>query len=96
MNLFVLSGHESFATFLNGVILQKNNAAFITAAVITTHLVIYAMVTAAVIKRTHFHAPTIQTNSFCFGEKITVFPCTMFIDKFKIYLIPITPRKCKI
>ena len=40
MNLFVLSGHgsESFAAFLNGVILQqKNNAAVITAAVITTH-----------------------------------------------------------
>ena len=34
MNLFVLSGHgsKSFAAFLNGVILQKNNA-----AVITTH-----------------------------------------------------------
>ena len=32
MNLFVLSGHgnESFAAFLNGVILQKNNAAVIT------------------------------------------------------------------
>ena len=40
MNLLVLSGHgsESFAAFLNGVILQqKNNAAVITAAVITTH-----------------------------------------------------------
>ena len=39
MNLFVLSGHgsESFAALLNGVILQKNNAAVITAAVITTH-----------------------------------------------------------
>ena len=41
MNLFVLSGHgsESFAEFLNGVILllQKNNVAVITAAVITTH-----------------------------------------------------------
>ena len=39
MNLFVLSGHgsESFAAFLNRVILQKNNAAVITAAVITTH-----------------------------------------------------------
>ena len=39
MNLFVLSGHgsESFAAFLNGVILQKNNAALISAAVITTH-----------------------------------------------------------
>ena len=40
MNLFVLSGHgsESFAAFLNGVILQnKKNAAVITAAVITTH-----------------------------------------------------------
>ena len=39
MNLFVLSGHgsESFDAFLNGVILQKNNAALITAAVITTH-----------------------------------------------------------
>ena len=39
MNLFVLSGHgsESFAAFLNGVILQKNNTAVITAAVITTH-----------------------------------------------------------
>ena len=40
MNLFVLSGHgsESFAAFLNnGVILQKNNAAVITAAVITTN-----------------------------------------------------------
>ena len=40
MNLFVLSGHgsESFAAFLNEVILQtKNNAAVITAAVITTH-----------------------------------------------------------
>ena len=35
MNLFVLSGpgSESFAAFLNGVILQKNNAAVITAAV---------------------------------------------------------------
>ena len=39
MNLFVLSGHgsESFAAFLNGVILQKYIAAVITAAVITTH-----------------------------------------------------------
>ena len=40
MNLFVLSGHgsESFAAFLNEVILQqKNNAALINAAVITTH-----------------------------------------------------------
>ena len=39
MDLFVLSGHgsESFAAFLNGVILQKNNAAVITAAVIRTH-----------------------------------------------------------
>ena len=40
MNLFVLSGHgsESFAAFFNGVILQKNNAAVITAVVITiTH-----------------------------------------------------------
>ena len=40
MNLFVLSGHgsESFAAFLNGVILQQQkNAAVITAAVITTH-----------------------------------------------------------
>ena len=40
MNLFVLSGHgsESFAAFLNEVILQqKNNAAVITSAVITTH-----------------------------------------------------------
>ena len=39
MNSFVLSGHESesFAAFLTGVILQKNNAAVITAAVITTH-----------------------------------------------------------
>ena len=35
MNLFVLSGHgsESFAAFLNGVILQKNNVAVVTAAV---------------------------------------------------------------
>ena len=30
-------GSESFAAFLNGVILQKNNATVITAAVITTH-----------------------------------------------------------
>ena len=40
MNLFVLSGHgsESFAAFLNEVILQTNkNAALITATVITTH-----------------------------------------------------------
>ena len=38
-NLFVLSGHgsESFAAFLNEVILQKKHAAVITAAVITTH-----------------------------------------------------------
>ena len=37
MNLFVLSGHgsESFAAFLNEVILQKNNAAVVTAAVTT-------------------------------------------------------------
>ena len=35
MNLFVLLGHgsESFAAFLNGVVLQKNNVAVITAAV---------------------------------------------------------------
>ena len=35
----VMSGHgsESFAAFLNGVILQQKNAAVITAAVITTH-----------------------------------------------------------
>ena len=41
MNLFVLSGHgsESFAAFLNGVILQKNNAAVITAAVITAAVI---------------------------------------------------------
>ena len=41
MNLFVLSGHgsESFAAFLNGVILQqKNNAAVITAAVTTAQI----------------------------------------------------------
>ena len=39
MNLFVLSGHgsESFVAFLNGVILQKNYTAVITAAVIRTH-----------------------------------------------------------
>ena len=30
-------GSESFAAFLNGVILQKNNAAVITEAVNTTH-----------------------------------------------------------
>ena len=42
MNLFVLSGHgsESFVAFLNGVIfiLQKNNAALITAAVTTAQI----------------------------------------------------------
>ena len=40
INLFVLSGHgrESFAAFLNGVILQKNNAAVITAAVTTAQI----------------------------------------------------------
>ena len=40
MNLFVLSGYvsKSFAAFLNGVILQKNNAAFITAAVTTAQI----------------------------------------------------------
>ena len=40
MNLFVLSGHgsESFAAFFNGVILQKNNAAVITAAVTTAQI----------------------------------------------------------
>ena len=40
MNLFVLSGHgsESFAAFVNGVILQKNNAAVITAAVTTAQI----------------------------------------------------------
>ena len=39
-NLFVLSGHgsESFAAFLNEVILQKNNAAVITAAVTTAQI----------------------------------------------------------
>ena len=39
INLFVLSGYgsESFAAFINAVVLQKNNAAVITAAVITTH-----------------------------------------------------------
>ena len=43
MNLFVLSGHgsESFAAFLNGVILQtkQKNAAVITAAVITAAVI---------------------------------------------------------
>ena len=43
MNLFVLSGQpghgsESFAAFLNGVILQKNNAVVITAAVTTAQI----------------------------------------------------------
>ena len=41
MNLFVLSGHgsESFAAFLNGVILQQQkNAAVITAAVTTAQI----------------------------------------------------------
>ena len=39
-NLFVFSGHrsESFAAFLNGVILQKNDAAVITAAVTTAQI----------------------------------------------------------
>ena len=39
MNLFILSGHagDSFAAFLNEVILFFLNAAVITAAVITTH-----------------------------------------------------------
>ena len=76
MNLCVLSGHgsESFAAFLNVVILQKNNAAVITAAVVTA-----AVITAALFfcyittfknaaKDSLVHAPTIQTNSFCFGE----------------------------
>ena len=122
MNLFVLSGHgsESFAAFLNGVILQqKNNAAVITAAVITTHhesdsrfryklryLVICAVVTATVITAAFFvfcnitlfknttkdslPCPTIQTNSFCFGENITVFPCPMSIYKF-IFILSRNP-----
>ena len=40
MNLFILSGHagDSFAAFFNGVILQKNNAAVITTAVITAQI----------------------------------------------------------
>ena len=41
MNLFVLSGHgsESFAAFLNGVILQtKQKMAVITAAVTTAQI----------------------------------------------------------
>ena len=40
MNLFVLLGHgsESFATFLNGVILQQKNVAVITAAVTTAQI----------------------------------------------------------
>ena len=70
MNLFIMSGHagDSFAAFLNEVILlKKNNAAVITAAVITTHheialrfrlqlryLVICAVVTAAVITAAMF------------------------------------------
>ena len=69
MNLFILSGHagDSFAAFLNEVILFFKNAAVITAAVITTHheialrfrlqlryLVIRAVVTAAVITAAFF------------------------------------------
>ena len=86
MNLFVLSGHgsESFAAFLNGVILQKNNAAVITAAGITTHH------ESELRFRTRFHAPTIQTNSFCFGSNITVFPCPMSIYKF-IFILSRNP-----
>ena len=41
-------------------------------------------------QRTHFHAPTIQTNLFCFGENITVFPCPMFIYKF-IFILSRNP-----
>ena len=40
INLFVLLGHgsESFAAFLNDVVLQKKNAAVITAAVTTAQI----------------------------------------------------------
>ena len=41
-------------------------------------------------QRTHFHAPTIQTNSFCFGSNITVFPCPMSIYKF-IFILSRNP-----
>ena len=53
MNLFVLSGHgsESFAAFLNGVILQKNNAAFLNGVILQKNNV--AVITAAVITTHH-------------------------------------------
>ena len=87
MNLFVLSGHgsESFAAFLNGVILQKTTrqlslqqsplsiCAVVTAAVITAALFFVISLHLRMRQRTHFHAPTIQTNSFYFGSNIYIY-----------------------
>ena len=104
INLFVLSGHgsESFAAFLNGVILQKttrqlslqqsprHKSRVVTAAVITAALFFVISLHLRMRQRTHFHAPTIQTNSFCFGSNITVFPCPMSINKF-IFILSRNP-----
>ena len=95
ISLFVLSGHgsESFAAFLNGVILQKKQrgsyqliCAVVTAAVITAALFFVISLHLRTRQRTHFHAPTIQTNLFCFGSNITVFPCPS-ISSYLSYLV---------
>ena len=41
-------------------------------------------------QRTHFHAPSVQTNSFSFVENITVFSCPMSIYKF-IFILSRNP-----
>ena len=71
------------------------------------YLVICAVVTAAVTTAALFPRnitplknatkdslprPTIQTNSFCFGSNITVFPCPMSIYKF-IFILSRNPLK---
>ena len=44
-----------------------------TAAVINAALFFCKITHLRTRRRTHFHAPTIQTNSFCFGENIPIY-----------------------
>ena len=64
--------------------------AVVTAAVITAAVIIAISLYLRSRQRTHFHAPTIQTNSFCFGENITFFPFPMSIFKF-IFILSRNP-----
>ena len=73
--------YQKNATVITAAVITTHHESALRFRKHVRYLVICAMVTAAVITveffvislhlrtrlRTHFHAPTIQTNSFCFG-----------------------------